>query len=141
MIQELMIINQAGIALFYHDFLNNNRLDDEQSLASYFDIICRFTKREFKESLKMLTLDSFIFFFYNHRSGFHLVLKCDNKDIDKKWLELFSEAIIDNFLEKYRDILKDFNGEISLFKSFSNLIMEILDTKFKDIKKARYIEH
>lgn len=141
MIQELMIINQAGIALFYHNFLNNDRLDDDQSLASYFDIICRFTKREFKESLKMLTLDSFIFFFYNHRSGFHLVLKCDNKDIDKKRLELFSEAIIDNFLEKYKDVLENFNGEISLFKSFSNLSMEILDTKFKDIKKARYIEH
>lgn len=140
MIQELMIINQAGIALFYHDFLNNNRLDDEQSLASYFDIICRFTKRELKESLKMLTLDSFIFFFYNHRSGFHLVLKCDNKDIDKKQLELFSETIIDNFLKKYKVILEDFNGEISLFKSFSNHLIQILDTKFKDFKKVRYIE-
>lgn len=140
MIQELMIINQAGIALFYHDFLNNNRLDDEQSLASYFDIICRFTKREFKESLKMLTLDSFIFFFYNHISGFHLVLKCDNKEIDKKKLELFSEIIIDNFLENYKDYLEDFNGEISKFKSFSNNIIQILDTKFKDFKRVYYIE-
>lgn len=140
MIQELMIINQAGIALFYHDFLNNNRLDDEQSLASYFDIICRFTKREFKESLKMLTLDSFIFFFYNHISGFHLVLKCDNKEIDKKKLELFSEIIIDNFLKKYKDYLEDFNGEISKFKSFSNNIIQILDTKFKDFKRVYYIE-
>ncbi|MFX1304188.1 MAG: hypothetical protein ACFE9X_12605 [Promethearchaeota archaeon] len=140
MIQELMIINQAGLALFYHDFLNNNRLDDEQSLASYFDIICRFTKREFKESLKMLTLDSFIFFFYNHISGFHLVLKCDNKEVDKKKLELFSETIIDNFLENYKDYLEDFNGEISKFKSFSNQIIQILDTKFKDFKNVYYLE-
>ncbi len=140
MIQELMIINQAGLALFYHDFLNNNRLDDEQSLASYFDIICRFTKREFKESLKMLTLDSFIFFFYNHISGFHLVLKCNNKEVDKKKLELFSETIIDNFLENYKDYLEDFNGEISKFKSFSNQIIQILDTKFKDFKNVYYLE-
>ncbi|MFX1589104.1 MAG: hypothetical protein ACFFC1_13205 [Promethearchaeota archaeon] len=140
MIQELMIINQAGLALFYHDFLNNNRLDDEQSLASYFDIICRFTKREFKESLKMLTLDSFIFFFYNHISGFHLVLKCDNKEVDKKKLELFSETIIDNFLENYKDYLEDFNVEISKFKSFSNQIIQILDTKFKDFKNVYYLE-
>ncbi|UCD01213.1 MAG: hypothetical protein JSV23_10065 [Promethearchaeota archaeon] len=140
MIQELMIINQAGIALFYHDFLNNNRLDDEQSLASYFDIICRFTKREFKESLKMLTLDSFIFFFFNHSSGFHLVLKCDNKDIDKRQLESFSETIIDDFLLRYKGILKDFNGEISQFKSYSTYIIQFLDTKFKNFKKTRYIE-
>ena len=140
MIQEVMMINQAGIALFYHNFVNNDKLDDEQSLAGYFDIICRFTKREFKESLKMLTLDSFIFFFYNHRSGFHLVLKCDNKDIDKKQLELFSETIIETFLKKYKDFLKDFNGEISIFKSYSNDIIQILDTKFKDFKKIHYIE-
>jgi hypothetical protein len=140
MIQELMMINQAGIALFYHNFVNNDKLDDEQSLAGYFDIICRFTKREFKESLKMLTLDSFIFFFYTHSSGFHLVLKCDNKEIDKKQLELFSESIIDKFLEKYKDILDHFNGEISLFKSFSKYIINILETKFKNLKKASYIE-
>ena len=63
MIQELMIINQAGLALFYHNFKNKDRLDDEQSLASYFDIICRFTKQNFKESLRLLMLDSFIFSF------------------------------------------------------------------------------
>lgn len=141
MIQELMIINQAGIALFYHDLLNNNRVDDEQSLASYFDIICRFTKRSFKESLRMLTLDSFLFFFYTHKSRYHLVLKCENKKIDKKILESFSENIIDNFLSKYEDKLDDFNGEISHFKSFSNIIVDILNSKFKDFKEVLYIEH
>ena len=141
MIQELMIINQAGIALFYHDLLNNNRVDDEQSLASYFDIICRFTKRSFKESLRMLTLDSFLFFFYTHKSHYHLVLKCENKKIDKKILESFSENIIDNFLSKYEDKLDDFNGEISHFKSFSNIIVDILNSKFKDFKEVLYIEH
>lgn len=141
MIQELMLINQAGIALFYHNFINGENLEDEQSLASYFDIICRFTKREFKESLKMLTLDSFIFFFYTHRSDFHLVLKCDNKDIDKKQLEKFSETMIDNFLVKYREILKDFNGEISQFKSFSKDIIQILASKFDHFKKFLIIEN
>ncbi|MFX1502023.1 MAG: hypothetical protein ACFFDH_13755 [Promethearchaeota archaeon] len=141
MIKELMIINQAGIALFYHNFINNHRLKDEQSLASYFDIICRFTKQEFKESLKLLSLNSFIFFFYTHKSSFHLVLKCDNKNIDKTVLESFSEAIIDSFLIKYKDTLENFNGEISKFSSFSKKIMKILDSQFKDFKKALYIEH
>lgn len=129
MIRELMIINQSGIALFYHNFINNERLDDEQSLASYFDIICRFTKRNFKESLKTLTLDSFIFFFYTHSSRYHLVLKCTNKNIDKNLLESISERILEEFLKKYKDALKDFNGEVSIFQSFSELLSNILDLK------------
>jgi hypothetical protein len=136
MIQELIIINHAGIALFYHNFLNNDTLDDEQTLASYFDIICRFTKREFKESLKFLTLDSLIFFFYTHKSQYHLVLKCDNEEIDKLELEEFSEIIIDKFLKDYHDVLvKDFNGEISLFKSFSKEIENIITSQFDDFKQ------
>ena len=141
MIQELMIIDQAGIALFYHNFKNNERLEDEQTLASYFDIICRFTKREFKESLKSITLDNSIFFFYTHGSRFHLVLKCDNKEIDKLLLERFSETLIENFLKNYKDVLKDFNGEISHFKSFSKEIMNILGSKFRKFKDLLIIEN
>lgn len=141
MIQELMIIDQAGIALFYHNFVKQDRLEDEQTLASYFDIICKFTKREFKESLKLLTLDSFIFFFYTHKSQYHLVLKCDNKEIDKEQLEKFSETIIDNFLENYKDVLRDFNGEISHFKSFSKDIVNILASKFENFKDLLIIQN
>ena len=129
MIVELMIINQAGLALFYHNFNEEDKLSDEQSLASYFDIICRFTKRNFKESLKMLMLDSFIFFFYTHKSRYHLVLKCLNGNYVKKTLELISESIIEKFLEKYKYHLKDFNGEISQFKSFTAELTEITKSK------------
>lgn len=129
MIQELMIINQAGLALFYHNFKNKDRVDDEQSLASYFDIICRFTKQNFKESLRLLMLDSFIFFFYTHKSRFHLVLKCKNGNYDKKMLESISESIIEKFLEKYGNILEDFNGEISQFKTFATELTEFMYSK------------
>jgi len=132
MIQELMIIDQAGIALFYHNFIDDS-LEDEQTLASYFDIICRFTKREFKESLKFLALDSLIFFFYTHKSQYHLILKCVNEEIDKSKLEEVSETIIESFLKKHEDDLKDFNGEISHFKSFSKEIKHILDSKFESL--------
>ncbi len=135
-----MIIDQAGIALFYQNLVDNEILDDEQTLASYFDIICKFTKREFKESLKFITLDRSIFFFYTHKSQYHLVLKCDNENIDKKQLEKFSETIIENFLKNYEDILKDFNGEISHFKSFSKEIMNILASKYEKFKDLLIIE-
>ena len=136
-----MIINQAGIALFYHNFINKEKIDDEQSLASYFDIICRFTKHSFKESLRTIELDSYIFFFYTHKSNYHLVLKCDDKEFEKDKLECISGMIIDKFLEKYKEVLQDFNGEISHFKSFSNQIIKILNNQFKDSKKVPYVEY
>ena len=141
MIQELMIINQAGIALFYHNFIDNERLADKQSLASYFDIICRFTKKSFKESLRTLELDNYKFLFYTHKSNFHLVLKCKNKNFNKKLLESISEKIIDAFLKKYKHILKNFNGEISHFKSFSEDVMNLLVTKFDAFKKYPSIKN
>ncbi|MHA2005736.1 MAG: hypothetical protein ACW980_00340 [Promethearchaeota archaeon] len=136
-----MIINPAGLALFYHKFGDSSSFEDEQSLASYFDIICRFTKRNFRESLRILALDSFLFFFYTHQSHYHLVLKCENRDIDKKMLESASECIIEEFLEKYKYLLGDFNGEISNFHSFSETLIEILTTKAKDYKNILLIEY
>jgi len=141
MIIELMIIDQAGIALFYHSFINNDKLDDEQSLASYFDIICRFTKNSFKESLRTLVLDSFLFFFYTHESSYHLVLKCENVDFEKKKLEEISETTISSFLAQYKDILDNFNGDISTFRPFSKQIIEIFNTKFKDFTEISFLEH
>lgn len=141
MIIELMIIDQAGIALFYHSFINKEKLGDEQSLASYFDIICRFTKNSFKESLRTLVLDSFLFFFYTHKSSYHLVLKCENIDFDKKRLEKISETIIKSFINQYKDILDNFNGEVSHFRSFSEEIIKILRSKFKDFIEISYLEH
>ena len=135
-----MIINQAGIALFYHNFINNEEIDDEQSIAGYFDVICRFTKQSFKESLKTLELDSFIFFFYTHNSNYHLVLKCENEKYNKDVLESISEKIVDKFLEKYKKELKDFNGETSLFTSFSEDIIKILASKFDEFKKFLTME-
>ncbi len=140
MILELMIINEAGIAIFYHNFIDEETIDDEQSLASYFDIICRFTKNSFKESLRTIILDSFIFYFYTHKSRFHLVLKCDNRNFDKKLLESVSKIIIQKFINQYKEILEDFNGDISYFRPFSENLETILKSKFKDFIKIHPIE-
>jgi hypothetical protein len=140
MIQELMIINNAGIALFYHNFVDVNLTEDQQSLASYFDIICRFTKHNFKESLKMLTLDSCIFFFYTHKSNYHLVLKCDTKKIDKKLLEDIAENLLNTFLSLFKRSLEEFKGEISQFKPFSEIIERLVASKLDESGEPLLIE-
>ena len=141
MIQELMIINKAGIALYYHNFVDVNLIDDQQSLASYFDIICRFTKNSFKESLRMLTLDSFVFFFYTHKSNYHLVLKCGNKEINKNLLEDIAESILTAFLTEFKNSLEDFKGEISEFKPFSEIVESLVSSKLNEYGEPMYIEY
>lgn len=140
MIKELMIINKAGIALFYHNFSGSIIFRDHQSLASYFDLICRFTKNQFKESLRTISLDNSSFFFYTHKSGLHIIFKCDNKPIDRELLESLADKIIDNFIKKFKNNLKDFNGEISNFYTFSHFLEKVLDSKDKDTKRFPLIQ-
>jgi hypothetical protein len=141
MIQELMIINQAGIALFYYNISGKKISVDQQSLAAYFDLICRFTKSKFKESLRILTLDNYVFFFFSHESGLHIIFKCDKQIFDKESLEKLAKILIEKFLEEYKDKLTNFNGEISPFYSFSDNVLKLLDLIPKKAIKTPIQEH
>jgi len=125
-----MITNQAGIAVFYYTLSESDDFD-QQSLASYFDLILRFTKHSFKESLKSITLDDHIFYFYTHESGLHLIFKCLNKQFDPESLESLAEKLILNFLTIYKEKIDNFNGEVSNFTSFIDFITEVFDSKNK----------
>jgi hypothetical protein len=136
MIQELMIINQAGISLFHYSIGKKKSSVDQQSLAAYFDLICRFTKTKFEESLRILTLDNFVFFFFSHKSGLHLIFKCDKQLFDKDSLEKLANKLIEKFLEEFKDNLTNFNGEISPFYSFSEHVVKMLDLKTKNVSRS-----
>jgi len=123
-----MITNQAGIAVFYYTLSDDNSVD-QQSLASYFDLIIRFTKHNLKENLKSITLENHIFYFYTHQSGLHLIFKCLNQQFDPDMLESLAEKLVKNFLTIYKDKIDDFNGEISNFSSFINFVTEVFDSK------------
>ena len=132
MIQEIIVLSDTGIPLFFHDFLENN--DEENSnyqiIASYFDQICRFAKYGFKESITTLKMNKSVFYFYTHpTSHFHLILKCDSKIDDKKLkrksIDLFAKEVFDRFLTKYKAVLRDFKGDISNFKPFSKDLKEM----------------
>jgi len=135
-IQELMITNQAGIAVFYYTLSDDNSVD-QQSLASYFDLIIRFTKHNLKENLKSITLENHIFYFYTHQSGLHLIFKCLNQQFDSVMLESLAEKLVKNFLTIYKDKIDDFNGEISNYSSFIVYVTEVFDSK----NRAPLMEH
>lgn len=135
MIQEIIILNDKGVPIFFHNFSGSSDKDgDYHVIASYFDQICRFTKYGFKESLNTLKMNKSVFYFYTHpKSNFHLILKCeskvDNKKLKKKVIDNIAVRVFDKFLVKFKKELVNFNGNFSQFKSFSFEIDEIVKSK------------
>lgn len=135
MIQEIIILNNKGVPIFFHNFSGSSDKDSNyQIIASYFDQICRFTKYGFKESLNTLKMNKSVFYFYTEpKSHFHLILKCeskiDKKKIKKKLIDNTAVKVLDKFLTKFKNELIDFNGNFSQFKSFSLDIDEIIKSK------------
>lgn len=135
MIQEIIILNNKGVPIFFHNFSGSSNKDgDYHVIASYFDQICRFTKYGFKESLNTLKMDKSVFYFYTHpKSHFHLIFKCDsrvdNKKLKKKLIDNIAVRVFDKFLVKFKKELVNFNGNFSQFKSFSLDIDEMVKAK------------
>ena len=135
MIQEIIILNDKGVPIFFHNFSGSSDKDsDYHVIASYFDQICRFTKYGFKESLNTLKMNKSVFYFYTEpKSNFHLILKCeskvDNKKLKKKVIDNIAMRVFDKFLVKFKRELVNFNGNFSQFKSFSFEIDEIVKSK------------
>ena len=135
MIQEIIILNDKGVPIFFHNFSGSSDKDnDYHVIASYFDQICRFTKYGFKESLNTLKMNKSVFYFYTDpKSNFHLILKCeskvDNKKLKKKVIDNIAMSVFDKFLVKFKKELVNFNGNFSQFKNFSFEIDEIVKSK------------
>jgi len=135
LIQEIIILNDKGVPIFFHNFSGSSNLEhDYHVIASYFDQICRFTKYGFKESLNTLKMDKSVFYFYTHpKSHFHLIFKCeskvDSKKLKKKLIDSIAVKVFDKFLAKFKKELVNFNGNFSQFKSFSLDIDEMVKAK------------
>jgi len=131
MIQEIMILNKAGIALFYHNF-TDRKMKDIQIVAGYFDLICRYTRSSLNDTLKSFALQDRRIFFYSHKSGLHVVFICENKAYKEKIFNYLADIIIQKFIRLYNKELEKFNGEISSFKSFSKELEKTIKPKLLD---------
>ncbi|MFX1496756.1 MAG: hypothetical protein ACFFBH_04445 [Promethearchaeota archaeon] len=131
MIQEIIILSNTGIPLFNYTIDDNlNKKYDYRLIASYFDQICRFTRYKFNQSLVTLKIGKNEFYFYTSPDKVcHLVIKTDNKKMNKKTVDLFAKEILDKFSSKFKMKLIEFNGNINVFKSFTKDIERLIKTK------------
>ena len=131
MIQELTILSNDGIPLFYHNFVDSSiKNPNYQIIASYFEQICRFARFGFKETLNCLKMDKSAFFFYTHpRTNIHIICKCaaaiDDDRIKRKLLDELAENILNSFVEKFNKKLDNFDGNITRFKEFNEVLHKL----------------
>jgi len=140
MIQEIMILNKAGIALFYHNF-TNSKIKDIQIIASYFDLLCRYTRYNLNETLKSFTLQDRKIFFYSHKSNLHVVFICKNKEYKEKIFNYLADIIIKKFIRLYNKELEKFNGEVSIFKPFSKELEKTINPKLLERTSIPTLDH
>ncbi len=136
MIDEFMVLNNDGIALYYHNFIQKTKKrEDYQLIAGFLDQISQFTKFSLKEPLKIIEWGDLIFFFFLHdKSELRLVFKCDNTKVDsidivKRPIEMMAKNILNKFLAEFEEQINDFKGEISQFNLFSKIVDKIVSLK------------
>ena len=140
MIQELIILNNDGIPVFYHNFLHKSDIDEDyQLVASFLDQLSSFTKASLKKDLNTIVWEDLVFFFYTHqKTDLRLIFKCENPQhyhliddlaIIKRPIDTLSKVILNKFHLEYKEDLEDFKGEVSQFKPFSKIINNLFTSR------------
>ena len=130
-----MIVNKAGIALFYYNFLKKSKIKEKyQLIASFLDQIAQITKFGLKEDLGIIMMSNYFYSYYNHKkSKLLIIFKCDKSNYDnpkiiKKSLDILAKKLVDSFFMKFKDEIEIFNGNISRFSSFTKIIEDLFSS-------------
>ncbi len=126
MIQNVLIIKN-GIALVDRSFGQCYSLgQDSHLLASFFSILQNLSLEFIGSSIKSLNISNKKFFFYKDHidSTIFYVIVSDIED-DSDEMKFKIRQIASLFREKYSNYLKDFDGNITYFNTFVDLLIEM----------------
>lgn len=130
-----MIINKAGIALFYYNFLEKAKKEiNYQLIAGFLDQIAHYTKFGLKDDLGIIMMSKYFYSYYTHKkSNLLSIFKCDKGGYDdvkiiKKSLDILAKQLLDAFFIKFKEDIEDFDGNISRFNSFTKTIEDIFSS-------------
>lgn len=127
-IHNVLILKSSGQNIFGWTQRSFN-LDDDL-LSSFTSAIFTFTQELGEKSIHVLDMEN-LKFLYAYEPVYDLILAMGIDRDDEKQLGTF-KIVLDEiktvFIEKYGAFLKDFNGEISVFKEFETDVDRIVQT-------------
>ena len=136
MFKELIIVNNAGIGLFYQQF--DRKIEDHQSIAALFSALKTYAQMTVGDELTCIVLGESTINIYN-RDELNSIFRYNKNETTENRINLLAETIIDSFFNKYRNEITRFKGVIKCFDSFSDDLGEICQIKPKTTKKSSEI--
>lgn len=126
MIQNLFVIRN-GIAIVQQNFGNCHSLNYEPNLVtSFISALQSFSQEITGSSIKNMEFEDYIFHFLRD-PDFPEIFYCLVTDIedDKNEISFKIKKIASIFKEKYGDTLKEFTHEISQYRNFGNILIDM----------------
>ncbi len=132
MIYGVWIIHGDGKCLFYREFKDLNI--NEQLFSGFMAAILAFSKEISSRQLKSMNLEDFSLYYEGiEEKRLYFVVAADPKEQEsniREKIELIEKA----FLSQYGDVLADWDGDVTMFKSFNSNVDSILNDRGSDGK-------
>ncbi|MFX1293483.1 MAG: hypothetical protein ACFFD2_01300 [Promethearchaeota archaeon] len=127
MIYGVWIIYSNGICLFYREYENLNV--NEQLFSGFVIAILSFSKQISNRQLKSINLEDFTLYYENiEDNNLSFVVAADTIDSESKIREKIT-LIEKSFLNKFRTILPEWNGDMTIFRDFDPILDNILKSR------------
>ena len=119
--------------MLYHRHFNDDM--DDQLFGGILSAINMFSEQFIKEGLSSFELSSKLFTLKKQHDIIFLVNSAP--DVSKERLNKELDVIVQKFFEIYpKDVLTNWNGEVSMFRDFEDKIQNSLQGIVKKFKKA-----
>ncbi|WP_287585601.1 hypothetical protein [Candidatus Borrarchaeum sp.] len=121
MIDELIIMNQQGTILFYTNYTDEKC--DNNFISNLILAIQQFAEIVLSSNLEAIRLKDSKYIFLKD-DDLSVAIRTNEQQVTEKMQELIY-LIRNRFLEKF-GLLKNFSGDVSIFNTFENELLEIL---------------
>jgi hypothetical protein len=126
MIRNIFIIKD-GVALVKLNFGKCHSLQENQHLITGFiSGLVSFSKEAIGSSIEKMTVDEYIFYFLKEEGRSNLLYVFVSEDVDEPdKIQFKMKKIADLFFERYNSVIEDFDGEVSRFRDFKDILIEM----------------
>lgn len=136
MIEDLLIINEAGSAIYsWHQKGNTEDFNDDL-ISGFLTALNSFATIERGEDIKSLKLKETLILFEKNEEfvqKLSFVITTKNEDI-LELLHAVVHEVMEQFLSRFKELLnKEFNGNVTKFREFDHNINQILNDYGLDI--------
>ena len=121
LLKRILIVSEHGLPVFDYEEYSRG---DEVLVSGLITAILKFVEETEKEKLSRVMLEESQYLLTAHDSLIFIFQVSD--EMPEEYAEYVSECVAANFVKKYKDELKEFSGDVSVFRGFQKECKDIL---------------